>query len=290
MIRINPVSDLHVDIRGNALDSMPDVDADVTVVLGDAMAPGTLALRRIRQLYPDRDRPLLYVPGNHDFYSHHDKHNPELKTTFEEQLARMPEVAHEEGIILLQDSSVEIDGVLFVGATLWTDFEVRPPYVPFTEAVRTATKQMNDYRMIKTGAGRSKDMLRPGMTIDAHKASVVYIEQALADRPAGQACVVCTHHAPSPRSLLRWPQAMDLDQCYASDLEARLMTGDAAPELFLHGHIHRRVDYEVGDGVRVVANPRGYPNPRHASGRENPHFDPALVVEVEPKPVPGWRL
>ncbi|MBR1089370.1 metallophosphoesterase family protein [Bradyrhizobium manausense] len=280
MVRINLVSDLHVDIAYNDLDSMPQVDADVTVVAGDAAAPGTLALRRVRELYPNRGRPLIYVPGNHDFYSFHDKSCSELKTTWEQQRARMPEVAEELGIILLDDSSDEIGGVLFVGATLWTDFMTRPPYVMFDDAVRAATKQMNDYRAIKTGAGRSRDRLRPGQTIDAHKASVTFIERALAKRPAGQEAVVVTHMAPSPRSLLRWPTISDLDWCYASDVE-RLMTGDAAPNLWLHGHVHSNHDYSVGR-TRVVSNPRGYPAPR--GKRENPDFDPSKVVEVKGKP------
>lgn len=277
MIRINIVSDLHVDIERNGLDGMPHIDADVTVVAGDAAAPGTLALRRVREMYPDRDRPLIYVPGNHDFYSFHDKHHAELKTTWEEQRARMPEVAEDLGLILLDDAAVEIGGVLFVGATLWTDFMTRPPYVMFGDAVRGATKQMNDYRTIKTGAGRSKDRLLPRQTIEAHKASVAYIEKALAERPAGQDAVVITHMAPSPRSLLHWPTITDLDWCYASDLE-RLMIGDAAPELWLHGHVHSNRDYRVGD-TRVVCNPRGYPEP--GGKRENPEFDAGLVVKVE---------
>ncbi|KQT25083.1 hypothetical protein ASG57_21605 [Bradyrhizobium sp. Leaf396] len=280
MIRINPVSDLHVDIERNGLDSMPQIDADVTVVAGDAAAPGTLALRRVRELYPDRDRPLIYVPGNHDFYSFHDKHNAELKTTWEEQRARMPEVAEDLGIILLDDASVEIGGVVFIGATLWTDFMTRSPYVMFGDAVRAATKQMNDYRLIKTGAGRSKDRLRPGQTIDAHKVSVTYIEKALAKRPAGQDAVVITHMAPSPRSLLHWPTITDLDWCYASDVE-RLMTCDAAPALWLHGHVHGNRDYCVGE-TRVVCNPRGYPAP--GGKRENPDFDAGMVVEVDGRP------
>ncbi|CUT13564.1 SerThr protein phosphatase family protein [Bradyrhizobium sp.] len=288
MIRVHTITDLHDDIDGNRIECMPPVDADVTVVGGDAAAPGTLALRRIRELYPDRDRPLVYVPGNHDFYSFHDKHRPELKTTYEEQLRLMPEVAAELGIILLDDSSVEVEDTLFVGATLWTDFMIRPPYVPFGEAVRTASKQMNDYRAIKTGAGRSKDMLRPAQTIAAHKKSVAFIEKALAERPAGHAAVVVTHMAPSPRSLTRWPMATELDWCYASDLE-RLMIGDAAPELWVHGHVHRCHDYAVGE-TRVICNPRGYPDPRGLGGRENPHFNPSLVIELEPRPKCGWGL
>ncbi|MGD5643834.1 hypothetical protein QUT23_22580, partial [Xanthomonas citri pv. citri] len=67
-----------------------------------------------------------------------------------------------------------------------------------------------------------------------------------------------------------------------------LMTGETAAELWLHGHVHANRDYVAGD-TRVVANPRGYPDPRGPGGRENPAFDPCLVVDVEPRPAPGWR-
>ncbi|MGY3356425.1 putative phosphodiesterase [Bradyrhizobium sp. GM0.4] len=285
-MRIHIFSDLHVDIDHNEMQQPPNVDADVIVCAGDAAAPGTLALRIVRDLYPDRGRPLIYVPGNHDFYSFYDTHNPSLKTTWEEQHARMPEVAADLGITLLNDASVEIGDVLFIGATLWTDFLVRPPYVPITEAMRTASKSMNDYRAIKVAPGRSRDMLKPAQTIAAHKTSVAFIEKTLAERPDDQAAVVVTHHAPSPRSLLRWPMLSELDYCYASAGVERLMTGDAAPQLWLHGHIHRNRDYTIGD-CRVIANPRGYP---HFGARENPDFDPAIVVELEPRPTYRMKI
>lgn len=290
-MRIHLVSDLHADIEGNALASMPAVDADVTVVAGDAAAPGTEALRLVRSLYPDRGRPLLYVPGNHDFYSFFDKHRPELRTTWEGQRLLMSEVARELSITLLDDSVVEIKGVLFLGATLWTDLSVRPPYMTHAEAVRAAARGMNDYRCIKVGAGRSRDRLAPGQTVDAHKVSFKFIERILAERPTDQDAVVITHMAPSRRSLLGWDpehpeRTRDLDWCYSSNCEA-LMTGHAAPSLWLHGHIHANRDYVVGN-TRVVANPRGYPGP--PGTRENPSFDPALVVELEPRLTLGMRM
>jgi hypothetical protein len=135
-----------------------------------------------------------------------------------------------------------------------------------TEAVRAAARGMNDYRAIKVGAGRSRDKLAPGQT-------------------------VVTHMAPSRRSLLEWDpehpeRTRDLDWCYASNCEA-LMTGDAAPSLWLHGHIHTNRNYVVGH-TRVVANPRGYPGLRGT--RENPKFDPSLVVELEPRLAFGMRV
>ncbi len=287
-MRINLVSDLHTDIRDNGAFVPPDVDADVTVVAGDARAPGTLALRKIRELYPDRSRPLLYVAGNHDFYSHHDHKRPELKTTFERQRAEMPAVAASLGIIFLDDAVIEIDGVRFVGSTLWTDFSARPGYLSFSDAVREASgaRGMNDYRLIKTGAGRSRDKLQPRDTINAHKVSRAFIERALAEKCDGDT-VVITHHAPSYRSLRNGGMTFDdMDWCYASNLES-LMHGDNAPSLWLHGHIHANRDYSVGN-TRIVANPRGYP--AAAGMRENPDFDAGLVVELEPRPTLGMRI
>lgn len=297
-MRINIVSDFHDDLLHNRVASLPPVDADVTIVAGDAMAPGTLALRRIRELYPDHDRPLIYVAGNHDFYSEpNDKavaRCPELRTTYEYQRENMPRIAAELGIILLDDSAVLIDDIRFVGGTLWTDFSARPPYTMFGDAVRAAARQMNDFKMIKTGRGRGRDRLRPGQTIDAHKNTVRFIESILAEPHDGDTVVV-THHAPSLRSLNGYNHETetltlrDLDWCYASDLE-RLMIGDNAPALWLHGHIHGNRDYQVGR-TRIVSNPRGYPMTfMPGAPRENPHFDPALVVEIGHDYTPAWRL
>lgn len=287
-MRINLVSDLHLDIRGNGDFVAPAVDVDVTVVAGDAMAPGALALQKIRNLYPDRDRPLVYVAGNHDFYSHHDPRRPELKTTFAKQRAEMQVVAAELGIIFLDDAVVEIDGVRIIGATLWTDFSARPAYMPFADAVREASgpRGMNDYRLIKTGAGRSRDRFQPRDSIAAHKVSRAFIEKTL-DEPFDGQTIVITHHAPSYRSLRNGGMAFDdMDWCYASNLEI-LMHGENAPAVWMHGHIHTNRDYEIGN-TRVVANPRGYP--AAAGMRENPDFDPGLVVQIEPRPAYGMRI
>jgi Icc-related predicted phosphoesterase len=278
-VKIHLLSDLHSDIDGNDLKSLPRVDADVTIVAGDAMAPGHLAIRRVRELLPEAEN-LIYVPGNHDYYSFFDKKRPELglKTTWEAQrFELMPRAAEDNGLVLLDDKSVEIDGVTFIGATLWSDMRCRPFYMSHADAVRDAMR-MNDYRVIKRNPGRGKDRLKPATTIDLHKASVDYISACL-QSSAQSDTVVVTHHAPSPRSLRNWqperPQAFgELDWCYASDLEF-LMQDNTAPALWLHGHIHANRDYQVG-GTRVVCNPRGYPG-------ENADFDPGFIVELEPR-------
>jgi hypothetical protein len=276
-MRLHVLSDLHVDIAGNAWSPPAFTDADVVVCAGDTMAPQTLGLRWLRDAFPGQR--LLCVPGNHDFYSHHIEHQPELKTTYEEQRRRAPELARELGISLLDDDEIVIGDVRFLGSTLWTDFQQRPGYVMFGDAVREAERRHNDYRRIKVDPGRSRNKFTAAHSIAAHRKSRVFLRDALA-RPFTGDTVVVTHHLPSPRSL--HPAASDLDWCYTSDLEA-MMHGETAPALWIHGHIHHNADYVVGN-TRVLANPRGYPNEPRLIGehgrRENPNFDPKLVVEV----------
>ncbi|MGM4916234.1 metallophosphoesterase family protein [Tardiphaga sp. 813_E8_N1_3] len=286
-MRVAVISDVHTDITHNGYEPPLDVDADLVVVAGDAMAPATLALPWLRKAFGP-DLPIIYVLGNHDFYSDH--RSADTKTTWEWQREHAPRVAAENGITLLDDQAVVIEGVRFIGATLWTDFSARPPYVSFDDAVRSAAKAMNDYKLIKTGRGRSKDTLRPRDTVNAHKISRAYIKRTLEEPTECAETVVITHHAPSYRSLLNKGLSFtDLDWCYASNLET-LMQGPNAPSLWIHGHIHRNQDYVVGN-TRVIANPRGYPTRFVPNApRENPDFDPHLAIEVGVDLTPAMRI
>jgi predicted phosphodiesterase len=296
-VRIHPASDHHDDIPGNRVERLRDVDCDVIVIAGDCMQPGHHALRRIREIYPDRSKHLLYVPGNHDFYSLTDPKRPNAgtKTTIEAQRRDlMPRAADEEGIILLDEGEVELtndsgDSVVFLGTTMWTDMRCSPSWMDRASVYRESEKRHNDYKLIKTGAGRSKDRITPGQTVAMHKQSLAWLTERL-QAHVGRDVVVVTHFAPSPRSLNGYDPAKpgvfnNLDWLYASDLE-HLMHGDAAPRVWLHGHIHVNRDYTVGD-TRIVSNPRGYPE---LGRRENPHFDPSLVIDLEPRYLPTMRV
>jgi Calcineurin-like phosphoesterase len=298
-VRIQLLSDGHDDIPRNRIDSLPDAGADVVVCAGDLMQPGHHALRRFRELFRNSTAHLIYVAGNHDYYSYFDPKRPDsgTRTTIEEQRFHlMPRCAAEEGIIFIDDGEIEItnaagESAVFIGGTGWTDFRCSPAWMSRADVLREAGKRMNDYRVIKCGEGRSRDRITPEDTLAMHRESVEFIAQRLqANAAEGKDCVVITHHAPSPRSLPSWDPAKpgifnQLDGCYASDLEY-LMHGDAAPRLWCHGHIHSSLDYAVGN-CRVVANARGY---CERDVRENPNFDPALVLEIEHRYQPTMRI
>jgi Icc-related predicted phosphoesterase len=82
--------------------------------------------------------------------------------------------------------------------------------------------------------------------------------------------VVITHHAPHPNSVNSRFVGDPLNPAFVSDLGDLIARHQ--PDLWLHGHTHCSGDYRLGR-TRVICNPAGY-------GRENPAFDPTLVVEV----------
>jgi hypothetical protein len=298
MLRIHPVSDLHTDIKHNEWDN-PPVDADVIVCAGDAMAPATLAIRDVRRRWPHQE--IIYVMGNHDFYSDH--RHPDTKTTWEWQRANAPKVAAAHDVRLLDQDACVIGGVRFLGCTLWTDFMARPPETMFGDAVRGAMR-MNDYRLIKRGRGRSHDLFKPKDSIADHHASRKWLTEQLATPFDGET-VVATHHAPSVKSLMTGRPYHDLDWCYASNCEALMHTPGAVdgqhrapshvpPVVWIHGHIHSQNDYQIGN-TRIIANPRGYPAGHHwhwrpGGPRENPDFNPTMVVEVDREPTPKMGM
>ncbi len=247
----------------------PDVapDADVIVIAGDAGEEmSRRAIPWLAESFKKYGRPVIYVPGNHDFYHAHLIH----------EVRKGQLVAEHHGIHLLAiGQSVIIDGVRFVGATLWTDFDLGS-YGHFAEL--EAMRWLNDYRYVRAENYRKA---LPKDTASAHVAQRYRIEQILA-QPFEGPTVVVTHHAPLEQSLQNGRVENELDAAYASDLSGLVST--YAPEFWIHGHIHCNRDY-VYDRTRVVANPRGYLLGATMRGRgrqypENADFNPELVIEV----------
>ncbi len=247
--RLWTFSDLHQEWEENAWDpaAHAPVDGfDVAVVAGDVHMPLTLALDWLSKRLPGV--PVVYVPGNHDFWWD----RGEDRYTIFDQLERGRERAAALGIHLLIDDAVVIGGTRFLGGTLWTDFRLGS--LGLTHAFRSAQGRfgMVDYRRIRTGP-RSRNRIEPGEVLAMHRATRAFIEAELAPPHDGPSVVV-THHTPHLASLPN-PHA-DLAWCYASDLTDLIL--ERGPDLWIHGHVHQAADYVVGR-TRVVctSGPRG---------------------------------
>src|SRR5690606_23128929 len=101
-MRIWILSDLHIEqCRWDLPDPAPDFD--LLIAAGDIHDPLSEGVRWLAERA--NGRPVIYVPGNHEWYTHRQRF------TMDEETARASALAIELGIHLLQDAEVEIDGV-----------------------------------------------------------------------------------------------------------------------------------------------------------------------------------
>ncbi len=245
-MHIHLLSDLHNEFRPFT----PEVlNADVVILAGDIDVK-TRGVEWAKQAFSG---PVLYVPGNHEYYGGH------LSRSLEKMRS-----AQSEQVRVLDRDEVVIAGVRFLGATMWTDFAAtgNPSIASFS-----AQNAMNDFRQIRTENYRR---IRPADLVEQAIKTRDWLRARLAQPFAGHT-VVITHHAPVLRSLQGNPQAGGhLDAAFANQWED-LLGGDQVA-LWVHGHAHTAVDYDVA-GTRVVCNPRGYPG-------EGTGFDAGLVLTL----------
>lgn len=251
-MKIHILSDLHLEMRRGSTYQPDDAvkDSDVIVLAGDI---GKVAngISWARGAFPDKR--IVYVPGNHEYYG---------KDIHETQ-AFMSIMAKETGVHLLDDGVAVIDGVRFVGTTLWTDFDL---YGHPDHAMSEAMQYLTDFRAIHFGR---LGHFSPVHALELHKKSLAWLLSRL-DEPFDGPTVVVSHHLPSKLSVAERFAGDSISPCFASNLD--YLFGKMA--LWIHGHTHESFDY-VANGTRVVCNPFGY----HRY-EENRQFRRDLIVEI----------
>jgi Icc-related predicted phosphoesterase len=238
-VKLQIVSDLHLE--ESPLEPFAP-RADVLIIAGDTHDEPAGLNRWLRGL--PAHVPIVAVLGNHEF------DHKEFATAVAAYREAVAEFAH---VHLLERERVDIGGVTFLGANLWTDMRGGAD----APAIARVLKRF-DIRGVNVD-----DLMA------VHRASTEWLESAY---PHDQErVVVVTHTAPSLRSQHPRFEGSPLNGFFASDLDA--LVKRLAPTLWVHGHMHDAVDYAIGT-TRVVSNPRGYPG-------ENPTWRPnSLIVEV----------
>ena len=263
-MRLQVVSDLHNEVHRHreeaSLPTLPDAGADVLVLAGD-IDNGTRGVDWAAEQVERLDIPAVYVLGNHEFYG---EQYPALLDDIRER-------AQGKGIYVLEQDAVVLDGVRFLGATLWTDF-AGDGTIPVAKAMPAVGQTMPDYRCIQ--AGGEGEVLTPERTRECHRQTRAWLHETLCSGSA-LPTVVVTHAAPL-LDCSHPEYGMDaLTTAFVSDLHPLL--SETGPDVWIHGHTHANTDLYYC-GVRVLSNQRGYPD-ESVPGEP---FDPARVVEVRP--------
>lgn len=260
-MRIQLFSDLHLE-RYPAFAPHILPDTEVVVLAGDIgsyqagsrletqdfglerFAPATLGMPHLR---------VLFIPGNHEFDA----------LDFDETYARLQATCARLGIAWLDREVVVIDGVRFVGTTLWADFDaLAARETDLTKQLQQRNKAFraaNYYLAKNTTLKDGEQVLAEGLRAMSLECQA-WLREVLAT-PFDGKTVAVTHFAPSllsadPRYGLTPGTAgfcNAMDDCFKR------------ADLWLHGHLHCMNDYVVEgrDGphswsCRVVANPLGY--------------------------------
>ena len=246
-MKIQYMSDLHLEfdrpaiLKGGEGFPVPEKKGDILVLAGD-IDVGTTGSHWVNRC-ADRFEHVILLFGNHEFY-----HNDMVDVRWE-----MISLLN-DNVELLDPGYVDIDGIRFVGNTLWSDMD------------GAAFNGMNDSRIIQNG----EDRLSLYDVRSMFKLNVAYIQDNLSEDMPN---VVITHHAPDIRmcDLDRYGVSY-MNSGYATDILDKF-TGFKIP-LWISGHTHAVMD-QVLRGVRCVSNCRGYANHDEVVG-----FDPNKVVEV----------
>lgn len=247
-MRIHVLSDLHIEFEAY---HPTKVDCDLVILAGD-IGIGTKGLEWIRTTF--QDIPTIYVAGNHEYYGNALPHLTQ----------KLKQSAQGSSVRFLERETTILNGIRFIGCTLWSDFDLTGNS---SDSMFAAQTMLTDYQRIRVSPKYRK--LRPDDTRLLHIASLDWLRETI--KFSHEPTVVVTHHAPSARSLLPSTQNDPLSAAFASDLDEWIQTTNIA--LWIHGHTHLSVDYSIGT-TRILSNQRGYPN-EPATG-----FSPNLVIDL----------
>lgn len=240
-MQIQLISDTHLEFHQDQgesfVRSLDPTGVDVLVIAGDLTIAEDLerALRELCARYGSAQ--VVFVAGNHDHYGAHPHRLETLKASID-----LP------NLHWLWNDQVEIDGVRFLGTTLWfRDDPLNPLY----------QGMLSDFRAIRA--------LVPWVYEENQKALEFLGQNVTSD------CVVVTHHTPTQQSVHPRFWGSPLNRFFLCNVEDLIR--ERQPRAWFHGHTHSRFDYRIGN-TRVACNPLGYPG--ECPGQFNDRF----LVEV----------
>jgi len=279
-VKIQVISDLHLEHSKPPV--LENLGSDVLILGGDICVaqhlyrhprPAELPnnaehahkAQRYREFFADVNAKwphVIYVAGNHEHYSGRwDRTMDVLRE----------EIAYHPNIHFCDQDRVVIDDVVFLGVSLWTDFNGGDRVDML--AMRDL---MNDYHQITEMQNRNgTDVyhnLRPETTYHKHHSDLEWLRVQLSlDK---RQTVVVGHHCPSFQSVhysYQQPRYRTMNGAFTSNLDEFILDHPHVA-LWTHGHTHHTFDYQIGD-TRVLCNPHGYPG-------EQTGFDPNLAVDI----------
>jgi len=279
-MKVSYLSDLHLEfLRYPSFKK--EEGGDVLILAGDILTAYMISgyrtdqdARSLKKYLLDKFKPdlidkykhVLYCMGNHEHYNY----------IYRNTLYDIQSWLSSNGfsnVRMMENDNTVIEGVRFIGATLWTDYNGCDPLT-----MRIAYDHMNDYKLIGSqditdmnyfnykliGSQDITDMnyfnrndnrkITPKFILQVHTQSRDYIRLVASE--SKEPVVVFTHHPPSFQSCNSLHSGNNLDGAYATNL-SQLILDTPQIKYWISGHTHMSCKYEIG-GCQVLSNQLGY--------------------------------
>ncbi len=265
-MKIALISDVHAEFYKNEPDWLPPLpeNPDVLVLAGDIYIGKLLVpfIELVSKALPHTH--LVVIAGNHEFYR---QYRLTTLKAYREAFVTHPHIH------FLENDYVDIDGVRFIGATLWTGFPLHSTQYTSEEVMNYARDNVSDFGLIAEDSGDKVVAFSPEMAKILFDESKAKLTQALAKSDTKK-CVVVTHFPPAKK--VRHPKfALDkVTSYFTADCEDIIETHQ--PAYWFYGHNHWSSTTQIGNTI-LVSNQFGYPNERWKMGGD---FNPNLIIEI----------
>ena len=247
MTTIQIASDLHIEYKNDLVPNPLDFitpSADILVLAGDIGS-----FYKIEQLTKFLEdlcsyfQIVLYVPGNHEWYTVPGKETHRYETLEK----RMKEIEDKiPNLNILNRSSVIIGDICFAGCTLWSNPEGQiPPFIVRIHDVKTKEYRENHFE-----------------DLEYLKNMMVFCQKN------NHKLVIITHYPPTKKVLDEaCAKKRRFHSIYATDLDQLLDI--SLVQTWICGHVHKNFDFISELGCRVVGNQKGKDKDRIIDYKKN---------------------
>ena len=171
-------------------------------------------------------KPILYVPGNHEFYGSSIEKTEKLLESLESKYKHLH---------VLNRKTIRIDEIDFAGCVGWMDMS----FGGWFHQV-----QISDFKQIEN------------WTIENCIAHGLVDRQFLMGLNEHKTNVIITHNGCTEKSMARKYASSPLNSYFINDY--RNIIERCKPKTWIHGHTHTAFEYQVGLNTHVYCNPLGY--------------------------------
>ncbi len=239
-MRIQYASDLHLETVGNEpYSSIVVPTAQILILAGDICPVENPAYVSFLRWCSQNWEFIVVVAGNHEYFCQHVPRTiPEIDGEIHKHVNQF------SNVVFLQNSdSIVINGIRFVGTTLWSKVDSGLWNSP-------ELLKKGDYTHTGVPPGR---VSTPADIVALHTQQKMDLESVVA--ASKEPLVVITHHLPTYNLVSPEFKHHPLLSTYVSDVEYMIVPKVRA---WICGHSHKSQYWRSPNGTVCTLNPRGY--------------------------------